>query len=203
MDHTTPLGSLLGSEVRARIVVHFVVHPRSRLSARELGRRAGVPGKRSLQIEVDRLAGLGLLRRDRVGRAVHISRDHSHAQWGALASLAQEYAPTLILREALAGVPGVEAAFVFGSYARGDARPDSDIDLFVYGDEIPEGAVGKALLDAALVLDRPVDAKRYDAPAFQRDARPGASFLPGALSGPKLWLVGSADRLPDTGAAAA
>jgi predicted nucleotidyltransferase len=200
MDHTTPLGSLLGSEVRARIVVHFVVHPHSRLSARELGRRAGVTGKRSLQIEVDRLVGLGLLRRDRVGRVVHIARD-SHAQWGALASLAQEYAPTLILREALTGVPGVEAAFVFGSYARGDARPDSDIDLFVYGDEIPEGAVGKALLDAALVLDRPVDAKRYDAPAFQRDARPGASFLPGALSGPKLWLVGSADRLPATGAA--
>jgi predicted nucleotidyltransferase len=196
MDQTSPLASLLGSDARARILVHFVVYPHSRLSVRALGRRTGVAGKRSLQIELDRLAGLGLLERVREGRIVLVGRNHSHPQWPALASLVQEYAPALILESVLADVPGLEAAFIFGSFARGDARPDSDIDLFVYGDRIPDGAVGKALLDASLVLDRPIDAKRYDSPTFRRDARPGASFLPSALSGPKLWLLGSPDRLP-------
>jgi predicted nucleotidyltransferase len=196
MEQSSPLASLLGSDARARILVHFVVYPRSRLSVRALGRRTCVAGKRSLQIELDRLAGLGLLERSREGQAVLVGRNHSHPRWPALASLVQEYAPALILESVLADVPGLEAAFIFGSFARGDARPDSDIDLFVYGDGIPEGAVGKALLDASVVLDRPVDAKRYDSPTFRRDARPGASFLPSALSGPKLWLLGSPDRLP-------
>jgi predicted nucleotidyltransferase len=147
-------------------------------------------------MEVDRLVDLGLLRRDNKGRHVVISRNQQHPQWAALTSLVQAYAPALVLRDALASVPGVEAAFIFGSFARRDERPDSDIDLLIYGDSLPDGELGRALLDAALVLDRSVDAKRYDRHSFQRDIRPGASFLRSALAGPKLWLAGSPDDLP-------
>lgn len=45
--------------------------------------------------------------------------------------------------------------------------------------------------------------KRYDAARFRRDARPGTSFLPSALAGPKHWLVGSPETLPDIAAEAA
>lgn len=197
------LAGLLGSEVRARLVVHFVVHPASRMSTRALARRTGVPGKRSLELELARLEGLGLLVRERAGREVLVSRSGDHPRWAALAALVQEYAPALVLRDVLAGIPGVEAAFVFGSSARGDARPDSDLDLFVYGDAISDRALGRALLDASIILDRPVDAKRYDSASFLRDARPGASFLPAALNGPKLWLIGSEESLPGERKAAA
>jgi len=190
------LSGLLGSEARARIVVHFVVHPDSRLHTRALARHVGIVGKRSLQIEVDRLVELGLLRREAEGRQTIISRNQQHPQWTALASLVQAYAPALVLRDALAAVPGVEAAFIFGSFARRDERADSDIDLLIYGDAVPDRELGKALLDAALVLDRPVDAKRYDSDSFRRDIGPGASFLPNALAGPKLWLAGSLEDLP-------
>lgn len=190
------LAELLGSETRARLLVHFVVHPESRLGARALARHVGVPGKRSLQVEVERLVQLGLLVRRREGREVVVSRSRAHPQWGPLASLVQAYAPALVLREVLSGVPGLRAAFIFGSSARGDARPDSDIDLLVFGDGVADQALGKALLDAALVLDRPVDAKRYDTETFRRDARPGSGFLPAALRGPKLWLTGSPADLP-------
>lgn len=190
------LPGLLGSEARARIVVHFVVHPESRLHTRALARHLGLPGKRSLQMEVDRLMDLGLLVRETEGRQVFVSRNHEHPQWTALTSLVQAYAPSLVLRDALACVPGLQAAFIFGSFARREARPDSDIDLFIYGEAVPDRELGKALLDAALVLDRPVDAKRYDRESFRRDAAPGHSFLSTALAGPKLWLAGSPDDLP-------
>ena len=190
------LSGLLGSEARARIVVHFVVRPDSRLHTRALARHVGVPGKRSVQIEVDRLVELGLLRREVEGRHTVVSRNQQHPQWAALTSLVQAYAPALVLRDALASVPGVEAAFIFGSFARRDERPDSDIDLLIYGAALSDRELGKALLDAALVLDRPVDAKRYDSDSFRRDTGPGASFLPSALAGPKVWLAGSPDDLP-------
>jgi predicted nucleotidyltransferase len=197
-----PLVGLLGSEARARLIVHFVVHPDSRLGARALARHLGVSGKRSLQIEVDRLIELGLLERHRSGREMLIVR-REHPQWKALSLLVAEYAPTLILRDALVDVPGLKAAFIFGSTARGDARPDSDIDLLLYGDEMPDREIGKALLNVAVVLDRRLDPKRYDADSFSEDARLGWGFLPSALRGPKLWLVGSPHDLPNPASATA
>jgi predicted nucleotidyltransferase len=196
MEPMSPLEELLGSEVRARILVHFVIFPESRLSIRALGRRLGVSGKRSLQMEVDRLVGFGLLERVRSGPATLVVRSDQDASWGAFASLVQRYAPALVLRDVLMDVPGLQVAFIFGSFAGGDARADSDIDLLLYGDQIPRGAIGKAMLDAALVIDREVDAKVYDSATFRRDMQPGASFLPSALQGPKHWLLGTPDRLP-------
>jgi predicted nucleotidyltransferase len=190
------LGELLGSEARARLLTHFVVRPDSRMHARALGRHLGLPGKRSLQTEVDRLVELGLLERARDAARVLITRNAAHPQWTALASLVREYGSALVLRDALADVPGLRAAFVFGSYARRDARPDSDIDLLLFGDAVPDRDLGRALLDAALVLDRPVDAKRYDTPAFLKAALEAGGFLPAALRGPKLWLAGSPTDLP-------
>src|SRR5687768_3334827 len=38
------------------------------------------------------------------------------------------------LRELLRGRPGLRVAILFGSQARGTARPDSDVDLAVLGD---------------------------------------------------------------------
>ena len=196
------LSSFIGSAARSRLLAHFVVHPDRCEHGRALERHTGL-GKRSLQVELARLVKMGLVRRRAQGRRIVYVRDPDNPRWRAIDVLVGAYAPADVLRDVLQDVPGVEAAFIFGSMARGDARPDSDIDLLIYGDSIPNGAVGRALLDAAPVLDRPVDAKRYNRERFLRDARPGASFLPRALGGPKLWLIGSDAALPsiDTEAA--
>ena len=191
----TVLTGFLGSEARARLLAHFVVHPDRREHVRALERHTAI-GKRSLQAELARLERMGLVRREGSGQRVLYSRRAAHPQWRAIESLVSTYAPTLVLRDVLREVPGVEAALVFGSVARGDARPDSDIDLLIYGDRIVDGDIGAALLDASLVLDRRIDAKRYDRARFLEDLQPGASFLPSALSGPVQWLVGGPDNLP-------
>ena len=188
------LSPFLGSEARARLLAHFVVHPESREHVRSLERHTGL-GKRSLQAELARLEAMGLVRREREGRRVLYVRSGYTPQWRAIEALVGEYGIPLLLRDALADVPGIEAAFIFGSLARGDARPDSDVDLLIYGD--PElSALGHAVGDLALVLDRRLDVKTYDRARFIRDNRFGASFLPSALAGPKLWLTGSEEDLP-------
>ena len=189
------LNAFLGSEARARLLAHFVVHPDARDHVRALERHTGL-GKRSLQVELARLASMGLVRRETDGRRVVFARDLANPEWTAVESLVRAYAPGVVLRDALETVRGIEAAFVFGSAARGDARPDSDIDLLLYGERIDDQALGGALLDVALVLDRRIDVKRYDRARFLRDARPGASFLPAALAGPKWWVIGTEEALP-------
>lgn len=189
------LHEFLGSEARARLLAHFVVHPDRRDHVRALERHTGL-GKRSLQAELARLEAMGLIRRERDGRRVVYCRNADNRQWRAIESLVAEYAPGLVLRDALRDVEGIDAALIFGSQARGDARPDSDIDLLILGERIDDAALGAALLQTALVLDRPVDVKRYDAERFARDHIPGASFLPAALAGPAQFLIGSREMLP-------
>lgn len=184
------LNEFLGSEARARLLAHFVVHPDGRDHVRALERHTGL-GKRSLQAELARLEAMGLVRREVDGRRVVYRREDANRQWRAIESLVAEYAPGLVLRDALNEVPGIDAAFIFGSQARGDARPDSDIDLLILGERIDDAELGAALLETALVLDRPVDVKRYDAERFIRALAPGASFLPAALAGPIYFLIGS------------
>lgn len=194
--HFDQLSPFLGSEARARLLAHFVARPDSRLHVRALERETGI-GKRSLQAELRRLVEMGLVRREREGRRVVYVRTGFTREWLAIDRLVATYAIPLLLRAALVAVPGVEAAFIFGSLARGDARPDSDVDLLVYGNGIPSGAVSMALAPASFVLGRTIDLKLFDRDEFRRWNDPRVSFLPQALAGPKLWLVGSEVPFPD------
>lgn len=194
------LSPLLGSEARARLLAHFTVHPESRLHVRALERHTGI-GKRSLQAELKRLEEMGLVRRERDGRRIVYARTGYGREWTAIDTLVSAYAPGLLIRDALAAVPGVEAAFIFGSHPRGDFRDDSDIDLLVYGRDLKD--LGTAVLDLALVMEWRLDVKVYDRERFLRDSVPGSSFLPRALAEPKWWLLGGAADLPRARQAAA
>lgn len=188
MDQLSPF---LGSEARARLLAHFVARPESRLHVRALERDTGI-GKRSLQAELSRLVEMDLVRREREGRRVVYVRTGFTREWLAIDRLVATYGIPLLLRAALVAVPGVEAAFIFGSLARGDARQDSDVDLLVYGET-------DASLDILYVfglLARRVDDKWVDPDQFARWNDPRTSFLPAVLAGPKIWLIGNEDVLP-------
>jgi predicted nucleotidyltransferase len=189
------LSSLLGSDARARLVAYFVANPESRRHFRALERLTGI-GKRSLQTELDRLEMLRLVDRKREGRRVVYTRSGYSPQWQAMERLVATYGIPVLLRSALAEVRGIEAAFLFGSLARGDARDDSDVDVLVYGDEIDAEELGRATLDVGVVLQRSLDVKEYDTARFVRANDPAVSFLPAALAGPKVWLLGAPERLP-------
>jgi predicted nucleotidyltransferase len=188
------LYSLVGSETRARLAAYFVANPEARRGADALARSTGL-SRRALQAELAWMIGNGLVRRERQGRRVLYARTWV-PEWRTLENLVSSHGIPLLLQSALAEVPGVEAAFIFGSLARGDARPDSDVDVLVYGDHLAGPDLGRAALDAAIALQRSVDLKEYDSERFRHDNNPNVSFLPTALAGPKVWLVGSATQLP-------
>lgn len=149
--------SLLGrSEIRRRILGLLLGTPGERLHLREIARRASTSAGTAAR-ELHRLEEVGLVARDREGQQVYFrSRPESslyppvralvHATAREVAvPLAPSRAPDQLglgsarrLRRELGAVYGERliGVWLFGSRARGDQDPDSDIDVLVVLDEI-------------------------------------------------------------------
>lgn len=162
---------------------------------RGLQRRGGL-SMSSLSRELRRLEGRGLVERvDEGGRAFYRAADDQPA-WKTLRQLVHDFAdPAEVVEEAIAGVEGIEVAFVFGSFARGDPRDDSDVDVLVLGDQAEEAALGRQVAEASVLLGRPVEVRSYTWGRFRRQLASDNAVLRRILAGPKRWLVGGEDQL--------
>lgn len=150
------LDQVLGSTTKVRIL-RALMPLQSPISANEARTLAGVRSQNGMRAALDGLTDLGLLQHERTGRIrlFRINRDHDLA--GPLADLfAAESARIASLRKALeqildGGAVGEHtlSIILFGSNARGEARPSSGLDLLVVTDTGTQtGAVERVLLDA-------------------------------------------------------
>lgn len=194
-EPASTLASLFPSMAMARLVVFFAVHPGERFHLRDLMRRTGLASA-SLQHELRRLAKMGAVRREEEGARAFFAADEAHPAWRAWMLLLRAAArPADVLREALVDASGLDGAFVFGSWARGDARPDSDVDVFLAGSGEARDAAGRLLSEAELLVGRPLDVIGYDADELADRASSPGSFVQQVLRQPREWLRGGPDTL--------
>jgi predicted nucleotidyltransferase len=187
-----PLALVLASRALAAVVIYFVLHPDKPLHFRALQRATRV-SSRSLQHEMARLEALGMVQRERDGKLVRYRAVAGHPRWAVLREMVRQFAqPAELLRVALADVPGLDAAFIYGSFARGDTHSESDIDVFALGDALRDRDTRLALtqrtVEASMLLNREVNVTRYTPDKLE--ARRTGSFLTSVLAGPKQWLLG-------------
>ncbi len=99
----------------------------------QIARRAGVPASTATR-EVDRLVEAGLVRMERAGRMRILTANWDLPWADELASiLAQTVGVDARVADALRGVPGIEAAYLFGSWIGTDEATPNDIDLLIVG----------------------------------------------------------------------
>lgn len=177
----------------ARLVIFFAVHPGSRYHVRELSRLTQLSSA-SLQHELKRLTAMGALRREDENRRAYYRADESHPVWRAWFLLLRASArPADVLRESLVDASDLEGAFIFGSFIRGDARPDSDIDVFLIGSDQARSEAGRRLVEAELLVGREVDLIGYDTEQLASRIRSRNGFIHRVLTEPKEWLRGPLD----------
>ena len=86
------------------------------------------------------------------------------------------------------GIP-TEKVFIFGSRARGDARPESDIDLIIVSSAftgMPAWKRWEVLGDALAEVLEPIEALAYSPEEFEAKKNRKASFLGHLLSRPEV-----------------
>ncbi|MBI4545637.1 MAG: nucleotidyltransferase domain-containing protein [Gemmatimonadetes bacterium] len=151
---------------------------------------------------------LGALERRKDGRRVRYTPLHDSPVWKAFRMIASASTdPTPLVRDAMSDVPGVQAAFIFGSAAGATLGDDSDIDVFVVEDAtVDRKKLLRQLAEVELLLDLEVNAVRYTPQALAErlgdPKHPGWRFVRDTLAGPKKWVAGAASAIAPLAAAA-
>jgi len=181
------------STVRREVLRTFFARPgvvrHVRELARELGWSATIVGQ-----ELDRLERTGILTSERIGRARRYRVDEQSPIASEIRSLVQKtIGVEARIRDAIADFPGIEEAFLYGSYARGDDRATSDLDLFVIG-SVDQERLSEALADAERELGRDVNVTSYERGELERLRTAGDLFIERVFEGPRVSLVGGEEE---------
>jgi len=94
-----------------------------------------------------------------------------------------------IIRKHLSEVKGVELAFIYGSFAKGEERATSDIDVMVVG-EASDMELGAAFGKMERHLHRQVNYSLFDRKEVKQRLREGIGFIPSVFSQPKVMIQG-------------
>lgn len=186
------LTTLLGSAARAKLLSHFVLHPGEEFHVRELERILGEPAGNLLR-DLRRLRAIRLLDARPVGNQVRYALDRRHPLYGDLQRLVMRTsAPGAVLTKALSSLKGITLAFLYGSFAKGEADTQSDLDLMVVG-EVSDRILAPAIAKVERELGRQVSYTHYTREEAKKRVRERDSFLRSVFAGPKIVFVGRDD----------
>jgi predicted nucleotidyltransferase len=194
MEIMKPLIRHLLGDTRTAVLAALLLRPEQQRHLRDLERTTGIsPG--TLHRELTALVALGVLRREQVGRQVFYRADPTCPVLPELAGLLRKTAGLVdVLREALAPLSGgIEAAFVYGSMAKGNPHGHSDIDLMIVG-SVGFADVVLALQDAQDTIGREINPTVLDRHDFDKRRAQRDSFVSTILGEPQLWLIGDTDE---------
>jgi len=159
---------------------------------REIARRAGL-SPATAHDEIASLVAAGILARRTEARRAYYRANTACPIYSELRSIILKTVGLAdVLRSALAGVPGIEAAFVYGSMAKGEEVSGSDVDLMIIGSVSMRDLV-TPLHRAEETLGREVNATVYPEAEFREKLASRHHFLSTVMAEPKLFVVGDAD----------
>ncbi len=184
------LASLLFGDYRQKVLALLLLHPEQRYHVREIARLTGTSAG-TLHKELARLAKAGVLIREAVGNQVHYGANQQCVIFPELAGILRKTAGLAdVLREALAGLSGrLVLTLVFGSVARGEEGPRSDVDVLLVG-EIGFAEAVTALHTAQERVGREINPVVLSTAEFRKKASGGDGFLAEVLNNEKLFLTG-------------
>ncbi len=192
---TGNLATLLFGAYRRDALALLLLHPENALHVREIGRITGkAPG--TILRELNRLADAGVIIRRPVGNQVQFQANAACPIYEDLRNILKKTAAIAdVLREAMEPLADkIQAAFVYGSVARGDERSGSDLDVMILG-EVKFAEVVHALAAAQETLRREINPNLYPIREFRAKVAAGDPFLKRVLADKKIFLIGDAHDL--------
>jgi predicted nucleotidyltransferase len=195
---TKSLGSSLFGKTREAVIGLLFTDPDLALHVREIARRTGFSAP-TVARELRLLEDAGVLVAEESGRQVRFRADAACPLFGELKSIAvKTWGIRGRILSAIESLPGIECAFIFGSFASGGTHRGSDVDVLVIG-SIDHAVLSNAMTAVSSDVGRRVNAQLYRPAEWRRKLDGRNSFLESVAGGSKIFLLGDEEVLNDVG----
>ncbi|MFW5883056.1 MAG: nucleotidyltransferase domain-containing protein [Verrucomicrobiota bacterium] len=181
-------------KARADLLGLLFIDAEKSLHLRELARLTGL-AVGTIQREVAKLREADLFVERRAGNRLYFQANTAHPIFPDLQGIALKTSGIRPrLADALAGLEGIEVAFVYGSFAEGTANAESDIDLFVIG-SVGLRQLSPRLRGVADAMNREINPSVLSAASYRKKLSEADAYIRNVTMGKKLWIIGTEDEL--------
>jgi predicted nucleotidyltransferase len=196
---TDPVAEALFGRARRNVLALLYGQPDERFYMRQIARITEVSAA-TAQYELSRLEKAQLVIRTREGRQVYYRANTASPVFFELQGLMEKTLGAVgALRNALAYLADqgrIELAFIYGSFASGTQKSDSDVDLMVIGNTTLSELI-PLLREVQDRLAREINPTVYPTGEFQERLNAREHFVTRVLERPKVMLIGTEDGLAE------
>ena len=145
------------------------------------------------RIELIKLTEIGLLEKKKTGNIHLFYVNKDSVFFNELASIVRKSSGfEKAIEKQLKSIEDIEFAFIFGSFAEGKFRPDSDIDIMIIGKpDIMK--INEAINKAEKIIGRSIQYVVYPLEEFKKKRNHG--FVNNVMKQKKIFLIGESDGL--------
>lgn len=188
------IANMFRSRTRKALFQLYFTNTEAEFYLRELERKLGL-SVALLRKELMKLEKSGIFTSHRKGNLCYYSLNKSYPLFEELKSIVfKTIGIQGVLAETLKEMPGIDIAFIYGSFAKDEAHAGSDIDVFIIGSPDEDMLVEK-INTLEKKLGRDINYSIYSHSDFKKKKKTHDSFIKDVLSNNKIMLIGSPDDL--------
>lgn len=189
------LERLFTSKARVRILKLLIFDADAKHHIRDIARREGISAP-YVKKELGNLAALNLVNMEKKGNLLLFSINRSAPIFEDLKRI---FLKTDALGEYLAGVLNdkIRYALIYGSFAKGEERKTSDIDLLLVG-PADRTQIAEKIYDTEKALGREINYILWSEPEFEKLARKKHALIHQIVSNPVIMLRGDENEFRET-----
>jgi predicted nucleotidyltransferase len=192
MSKTTE--KIFGSRIRAKILGWLFTHPDESFFVRQMALILK-EDPTNVSREMAKLEELRILRSKRNGNLKHFQANQECPFFEELKGLVLKTTGVAgRIRTSLDKLAGIVFAFIYESYAKGEEKADSDVDLLIIG-EVDMDRLDSNLGKLEKRLGREINYVLYSMEEFKSKKKAKDGFLMDVLNGKKVMVVGAENGL--------
>ncbi len=178
------------SKLRAKLLAYFFDHPDSEMYLREIAQAIG-EDPTNLKRELQKLESNKIFISRLSGKQKYFQLNKDYLLYRELKSIvARTIGVASRLKKALSGVDGIATAFIYGSYANGQEKAASDIDLFILGDCLDSDELAEKITVLEDDIRREINYRVFSGSDLAQAIKKNNSFVLNVVRREKIFIKG-------------
>jgi predicted nucleotidyltransferase len=188
------IARLFKSKARTALFQLYFTNPESSYYLRELERMFDIPVS-ILRKELMRLEGEGVFLSEKKGNLLYYRLNKDFPLFEELTNIVRKTIGIEgLLKDAINDIKGIEAAFIYGSFAKGKEITASDVDLCVIG-RINEDQLIAKINAIEKSIKREINYTLFTQEEFKKKKKNKDAFILDLIDNKKIMLKGKEDVL--------